>query len=181
MDWGLPMTAALTVLYVLAARASGMATVYQTLTMMLPPGGKLLWATSLIGWLLVPAIIGGFAGHVIAQRISSVKSISTRTLFRQRRLRQRLRLPGLIDDLAQYFHGNHSQQELVDAWVRVAHRNDWARAQDHCEVFVRDLMSTQQYAHLDRRECLRQAQNTSLLVLKVSGRSGRCVVCEQRR
>lgn len=181
LDWGLPMLAALGVLYLFAARAAGPDEVYRTFTLIVPPDGALLWIASLIGWLLVPAIIGGFAGHVIAQRISSVKAISTRTIFRRRTLLQRLRPPGLIDDLAGYFHGTHAQQGLADAWVRIAHRNDWARAQDHWEVFVRDLMSTQQYAHLDRHECLRQTQNTSLLVLTVAGTAGHCIVCERRR
>ncbi|MEU9439340.1 DUF6313 family protein [Streptomyces sp. NPDC048304] len=182
LDWGLPMVACLIVLYVYAVRAESPSAVYRVFTLIDAPKHVLLWVASLIGWLLVPAIIGGFAGHVIAERISRVKAISTSTLFQQRRLRQRLRLPGLIDDLRSYFHGSLAQQGFVDAWVRVAHRNDWTRAQDHWEVVIRDTMSTQQYAHLDRHECLRQAQNTSRMTLLVTARTaGTCIVCERRR
>ncbi|MFC8451904.1 DUF6313 family protein [Kitasatospora sp. NPDC057223] len=181
IDWCLPMAAALFALYLFAVRTASPGGVYRTLTLIDPPKHLPLWLASLVGWLLVPAILGGFAGHVIAQRISRVKSVSTRTLFRRRPMGQRLRPPGLIDDLVPYFHGSYGEQDFVDAWVRVAHRNDWARAQDHWEVFVRDMMSTQQYAHLDRHECLRQVRNASLITLKISGRSGLCIVCEKRR
>ncbi|MFB6891138.1 DUF6313 family protein [Kitasatospora sp. NPDC056327] len=181
IDWCIPMAAALGVLYVFAIRAASPSGVYRAFTLIDSPQHALLWATSLVGWLLVPAIIGGFAGHVIAQRINKVKSISTQTLFRRRRIGQRLKPPGLIDDIFAYFHGSYAEQDFADAWVRVAHRNDWVRAQDHWEVFVRDMLSTQQYAHLDRHECLRQVQNVSLIALRVSGRSGLCIVCEKRR
>ncbi|WTO36798.1 DUF6313 family protein [Streptomyces achromogenes] len=182
LDWGLPMAVCLGALYVFAVRAESPSGVYRAFTLIDAPRHVLLWLASLVGWLLVPAIIGGFAGHVIAERISRAKSISTHTLFRQRKLRQRLRPPGLIDDLSAYFHGTVAQQDFVDAWVRVAHRNDWVRAQDHWEVFVRDTMSTQQYAHLDRHECLRQVQSAAKMVLRVTARScGLCLVCERRR
>lgn len=182
LDWGLPMAAGLVLLYVFAARAESPSAVYRTFTLMDAPKHVLLWVASWLGWLLVPAIIGGFAGHVIAERINRVKSISTSALFRKRRLRQRLRLPGLIDDLRPYFHGTYAEQSFVDAWVRIAHRNDWLRAQDHWEVFIRDTMSTQQYAHLDRHECLRQTQNTTKMTLLVTAQlTGACIVCERRR
>ncbi|MEU3411275.1 MULTISPECIES: DUF6313 family protein [unclassified Streptomyces] len=182
LDWGLPLLVCLGALYFFAARAESPSGVYRVFAMIDAPRHVLLWLASLVGWLLVPAIIGGFAGHVIAERISRAKSISTHTLFRRRRLRQRLRPPGLIDNLAAYFHGTVPQQDFVDAWVRVAHRNDWARAQDHWEVFVRDTMSTQQYAHLDRHECLRQVQSAAKMALRVTARSsGLCIVCERRR
>ncbi|WP_371555605.1 DUF6313 family protein [Streptomyces longwoodensis] len=182
LDWGLPIAVLLGALYIFAARAESPSEVYRVFTLIDAPQHVLLWLASLVGWLLVPAIIGGFAGHVIAERISRAKSISTHTLFQQRKWRQRMRPPGLIDDLASYFHGTHAQQDFADAWVRVAHRNDWSRAQDHWEVFVRDAMSTQQYAHLDRHECLRQVQNTARMTLRVLARShGLCIVCERRR
>jgi hypothetical protein len=181
LDWGLPITLCLTVLYVFAVRATSPSSVYRVFTLIDAPKHWLLWAASLVGWLLVPAIIGGFAGHVIAERISRVKQISTNTLFQQRKLGQRLRPPGLIDNLSAYFHGVYARQDFVDAWVRVAHRNDWVKAQDHWEVYVRDMMSTQQYAHLDRHECLRQAQNTGKMALGFTARTGLCIVCERRR
>ncbi len=176
------MTAGLTFLCIYAIRAESPSDVYRVFTLIDAPKHIHLWIASLLGWLLVPAIIGGFAGHVIAERINRVKSISTNTLFLQRKVRQRLRLPGLIDDLTPYFHGTHPQQGFVDAWVRVAHRNDWPRAQDHWEVFIRDTMSTQQYAHLNRHECLSQAQGTGWMTLLMTARlAGTCIVCERRR
>ncbi|MFJ3900407.1 DUF6313 family protein [Streptomyces sp. NPDC090025] len=181
LDWGLPMAVVLAVVYVMGARATSPSQVYQFFTLIHEPDGRKAWIASLIGWLLVPAIIGGFAGHVIAERINRVKSVSTATLFRRRRMKDRLRLPGLIDDLGPYFHGTYARQDFVDGWVRIAHRNDWVKAQDHWEVYVRDLMSTQQYAHLDRHECLRQAQNTGKMALGVTARMGACVVCDRRR
>ncbi|MFE3038025.1 DUF6313 family protein [Streptomyces canus] len=181
IDWGVPMLAGAIALYVYAATSTSPSEVYRAFTLMDPPNTDILWAPSLIGWLLVPAIIGGFAGHVIATRIGSAKSISTETLFRQRRMGQRLKPPGVIDDLRGYFHGSIAQQDFVDAWVRVAHRNDWDRAQDHWEVFVRDMVSTQQYADLDRHECLRQAQGSSRLALLMTAQVGLCLVCERRR
>ncbi|MEV0530389.1 DUF6313 family protein [Kitasatospora sp. NPDC050463] len=181
VDWGIPMVTGLGVLCLFAARAGGASSVYRTFTLIDPPEHVLLWVASLLGWLLVPAIIGGFAGHIIAQRISSVKAISTDSMFRRRPLSRRLRPPGLIDDLGPYFHGSYGRQEFVDSWVRVVHRNDWTLAQDHWEVYVRDLMSTQQYAHLDRHECLRQAQNAGRIVLMFTGRTGDCIVCDRRR
>lgn len=181
IDWGIPMAVGAILLYVYAARSTSPSEVYDAFTLIEAPEGLLLWVPSLIGWLLVPAIIGGVAGHVIATRISNSKSISTQTLFRQRTLGQRVRPPGRIDDLRPYFHGAFAQQYFVDVWVRVAHRNDWDRAQDHWEVFIRDMLSTQQYAHLDRHEGLRQAQGAARLTLAVTARVGQCIVCERRR
>ncbi|MFG2549967.1 DUF6313 family protein [Streptomyces sp. NPDC048581] len=181
IDWGTPLLGGAAVLYVYAARSTSPSEVYKAFTLIEPPERFSLWASSLIGWLLVPAIIGGVAGHVIATRISSAKSISTETLFRQRTLGQRLKPPGRIDDLRPYFHGSVPQQYFVDVWVRIAHRNDWDRAQDHWEVFIRDMLSTQQYAHVDRHEGLRQAQGTARLTLAVTARVGHCIVCERRR
>nr|QIZ01696.1 hypothetical protein HEP87_23895 [Streptomyces sp. S1D4-11] len=183
LDWGLPMAAGVVVLSIYAARAESPSAVYRVFALLDPPPDRpLLWVASVLGWLLVPAIIGGFAGHVIAERISRVKSISSDALFRQRKMSQRLRPPGLIDDLKSYFPGTYAREDFIDAWVRVAHRNDWARAQDHWEVFVRDTMSTQQYAHLDRNECLRQAQYSGRIALLFTARlAGTCIVCERRR
>ncbi|MCC9690220.1 MULTISPECIES: DUF6313 family protein [Streptomyces] len=181
IDWGIPITVVAVAVYIYAARTTSPSQVYKAFTLIDPPNRFALWLPSVLGWLLVPAIIGGVAGHVIAQRISSVKAISTEKLFRQRTLGQRLKPPGLIPDLQTYFHGTYAQQNFVDAWVRVAHRNDWSRAQDHWEVFIRDMLSTQQYAHLDRHECLKQAQDTAHLALVITAQAGICIVCERRR
>nr|WP_240449443.1 DUF6313 family protein [Streptomyces harenosi] len=183
IDWGLPVALTLTVLFLSAAltREATPSDVYHVFTLIDEPKHLLLWLASVAGWLLVPAIIGGFAGHVITTRIQRTKSTPAATLFQQRKLSQRLRPPGLIDDLAGYFHGTYAQKDFVDAWVRVAHRNDWTRAQDHWEVYVRDTMSTPQYAHLHRRECLRRAQESGRILLRFTGRAGRCIVCERRQ
>lgn len=91
LDWGLPIAVLLGALYIFAARAESPSEVYRVFTLIDAPQHVLLWLASLVGWLLVPAIIGGFAGHVIAERISRAKSISTHTLFQQRKWRQRMR------------------------------------------------------------------------------------------
>ncbi|WP_299530446.1 DUF6313 family protein [uncultured Streptomyces sp.] len=181
IDWGVPLVAGATALYVYAASATSPSSVYRSFTLIDAPAKLPLWLSSVVGWLLVPAVIGGVAGQVISQRISNVKATPTARLFRKRRWGQRLRPPGVIPDLRRYFHGTYAQQNFVDAWVRVAHRNDWSRAQDHWEVFVRDMLSTPQYAHLDRHECLKQAKDTAHLGLVITAQAGICIVCERRR
>lgn len=181
LDWGLPGAVAVGALYLCAARAASPTDVYKTFTLIDPPQHFLLWVASLVGWLVVPAIIGGVAGHVIAARIQSVKAITTSTLFQRRGWGARLRPPSRIDYLGAYFHGTLAEQDFVDAFVRIAHRNDWAQAQDHWEVVIKDTMSTQQYANLDRHECLRQAQDASRIHLRPAALLGLCVVCAARR
>ncbi|WP_318198909.1 DUF6313 family protein [Streptomyces sp. MCL20-2] len=181
IDWGVPLAFSATLLFVYAASATSAKAVYRAFTLIDPPDRLALWLPSILGWLLVPAIIGGVAGHIIAQRISSVKAISTERLFRRRTWGQRIKPPGRIPDLRGYFHGTYAQQNFVDAWVRVAHRNDWSRAQDHWEIFIRDVLSTQQFAHLDRHECLKQAKDTAHLALVITAQMGICIVCERRR
>ncbi|EDY42290.1 DUF6313 family protein [Streptomyces sp. SPB074] len=182
MDRALPMALFLGVLWFFAARyGGGGGEVYRVFTLLDDPvGHPLLWVASAIGWVAVPAIIGGAAGHVITQRIDRVKKQPSTRLFRRRRLKQRLRPPGVI--VRPYRYGTGSQQAFVDAYVRVAHRNDWARAQDHWEIYLRDTMSTQQYADLDRHECLRQARNVALMMLRIAALSGHghCIVCDRR-
>ncbi|MFH8679235.1 DUF6313 family protein [Streptomyces lydicus] len=181
IDWGLPFATGVTLLYVFAARAAGPGEVYRTFTLIDPPQHTLLWLASVIGWLAVPAVIGGVAGHVIATRIQSVKSISTSTLFQRRGWAARLRPPSRIDYLGGYFHGTLAEQVFVDAFVRVAHRNDWVKAQDHWEVIIKDTMSTQQFSKLDRHECLRQAQDATLIHMRPAALVGLCVVCVARK
>ncbi|MFI8438802.1 DUF6313 family protein [Streptomyces sp. NPDC079020] len=183
IDWGIPFAAGVTLLFFYAARADGAGGVYKVFTLIDPPDHVLLWVASLVGWLLVPAIIGGVAGHVIATRIQSVKAIPTSTLFKQRTLGQRLKPPTQIDYLGHYFRGSSSDadKDFVNAFVRVAHRNDWQEAQDHWEVIIRDTMSTPQYADLDRHECLRQAQDMTRIHLRPAALLGQCLVCHARR
>ncbi|MDT0411489.1 MULTISPECIES: DUF6313 family protein [unclassified Streptomyces] len=184
VDRAIPMALLLAALWFFAARYDGGGgEVYRVFTLLdKPVGHPLLWIASAIGWVAVPAIIGGAAGHVITQRIDRVKKQPSNRLFRRRGLKQRLTPPGVIDDLRPYRYGTGSQQAFVDAFVRVAHRNDWQRAQDHWEVYLRDTMSTQQYADLDRHECLRQARNVALIALRVAALSGNghCIVCDRR-
>ncbi|MGW9041273.1 DUF6313 family protein [Streptomyces lydicus] len=181
IDWGLPFATGVTLLYVFAARAASPSEVYRTFTLIDPPQHTLLWLASVIGWLAVPAVIGGVAGHVIATRIQSVKSISTSTLFQRRGWVARLRPPSRIDYLGGYFHGTLAEQVFVDAFVRIAHRNDWVKAQDHWEVIIKDTMSTQQFSKLDRHECLRQAQDATLIHMRPAALVGLCVVCVARK
>lgn len=180
LDWGVPFALVVATLGVFAARAESPSDVYKVFTLMDPPEHILLWFASLIGWLMVPAIIGGVAGHVIATRIKSVKAIPTVALYRRRKMGQRMRPPSRIDYLGTYFNGAAAGQDFVDKFVRIGHRNDWGKAQDHWEVVVRDTMCTQQYAQLDRQECLRQAQDMSRIHLRVSALVGRCRVCESQ-
>ncbi|MEU5210436.1 DUF6313 family protein [Streptomyces sp. NPDC020742] len=181
IDWGLPFAAVITVLYVFAARAASPSEVYRTFTLIDAPRHTLLWLASVIGWLAVPAVLGGVAGHVIATRIQSVKSMATSTLFQRRSWGARLRPPSRIHFLGSYFHGTLAEQVFVDAFVRIAHRNDWVKAQDHWEVIIRDTMSTQQFAKLDRHECLRQAQDATLIHMRPAALVGLCVVCVARK
>ncbi|MGW1379662.1 DUF6313 family protein [Streptomyces sp. NPDC002446] len=181
IDWGLPFAVGISLLYVFAVRAASPSAVYRTFTLIDAPEQTLLWLASVIGWLAVPAVIGGVAGHVIATRIQSVKSISTSTLFQRRGWAARLRPPSRIDHLGAYFHGTLAEQVFVDAFVRIAHRNDWDKAQDHWEVIIRDTMSTQQFSKLDRHECLRQAQDASLIHVRPAALVGLCVVCVARK
>ncbi|MFE0374150.1 DUF6313 family protein [Streptomyces inhibens] len=181
IDAGLPFAAVITLLYVFAVRAASPGAVYRTFTLIDAPQHTLLWLASVIGWLAVPAVIGGVAGHVIATRIQSVKAISSSTLFQRRGWGDRLRPPSRIDYLGAYFHGTLAEQDFVDAFVRIAHRNDWVKAQDHWEVIIRDMMSTQQFSKLDRHECLRQAQDSTRIHMRPAALVGLCVVCVARK
>ncbi|WP_220377831.1 DUF6313 family protein [Streptomyces inhibens] len=181
IDAGLPFAAVIILLYVFAVRSASPSAVYRTFTLIDAPQHTLLWLASVIGWLAVPAVIGGVAGHVIATRIQSVKAISSSTLFQRRGWGDRLRPPSRIDYLGAYFHGMLAEQDFVDAFVRIAHRNDWVKAQDHWEVIIRDMMSTQEFSKLDRHECLRQAQDSTRIHMRPAALVGLCVVCVARK
>ncbi|MER7179240.1 DUF6313 family protein [Streptomyces hyaluromycini] len=181
LDWGVPTLTSLGLLYGLSAHWTSPSYTYQVFTLIHEPQHVVQWLSSIAGWLLVPAIIGGVAGHVISARIESVKNLRQQELFGRRTINDRLRPPGLIDHLGSYFHGTEPEQLFADAWVRMAHRNDWLRAQDHWEIVIRDTMCTKPYSHLDRRECLRQTQGTMRLVLLFDALGGTCLVCDQRR
>ncbi|MFF0159959.1 DUF6313 family protein [Streptomyces sp. NPDC005263] len=186
IDLGVPVVAVLALAWVLAARAETPLDVYQAVTLMDSPERKWLWLLSLIGWLLVPAIIGGVAGEVIANRIKNVKSLPTGKLYQRRTLGQRMRFPYLIDDLTRYVHANPAtligagKREFVYVFVRVAHNNNWRLALNHWEIAVRDAMCTEEYAQLDRHECLRAAQSFALIHLRPPAVYGLCRVCNAR-
>ncbi|MER5864755.1 DUF6313 family protein [Kitasatospora sp. NPDC002040] len=179
IDWGVPQVLVLGTGYVLVAvHRLGWSKTYNAATMMTPPDGRSAWPVSLVGWLLVPAIIGGLAGHVIATRITSVKAVSTTALFRRRTLADRLRPPRLITDLGAGFPTPDGQ--FLDAFVRLAHHNDWRTAQDHWEIVVRDVMCTAEFADLDRTDSLRLAESLSRAQLWLGALAGTCVVCRRR-
>jgi len=187
IDWGLPSAALLALIWIAAAFSSSPSDAYGAVTLMNPPRPRWLWVLSLIGWILVPAIIGGVAGEVIATRIKNVKSLPMAKMYRRRGLGQRIRFPYLIDDLTLYVHADPTtivgagQQEFVDVFVRIAHNNNWRLALNHWEIAVRDAMCTEEFAQLDRHECLRAAQSFARIHLRAPAvMRGRCRVCKAR-
>ncbi|MFJ9011786.1 DUF6313 family protein [Streptomyces canus] len=187
IDWGVPGAALLALIWVLAARAKTPLDVYQAVTLIESPQQHWLWLLSLVGWLLVPAIIGGVAGEVIATRIKNVKSLPTAQLYRRRTLGRRIRLPYLIADITRYARADlttpegAAQRLFVHAFVYVAHNNDWQLALDHWEIAVRDAMCTEEYAQLDRHECLLAAQSFAHVHLGVPAvMRAQCRVCKAR-
>ncbi|AJE84626.1 MULTISPECIES: DUF6313 family protein [Streptomyces] len=179
IDWGVLILVVVAAVWVAAGFAWGWAPAYRVFTLIESPVHGLPWAASVIGWLLVPAIIGGVAGHVIATRIRSVKEISPNNLFKKRTWADRRRLPSLITKLGALFHKSE-QQQFLDAYVRIAHRGDWPEAQDHWEIVVRDALCTAEFADLDRTEALRLAESLCRELAWLLALSGRCLVCEAR-
>ncbi|MFG3064804.1 DUF6313 family protein [Streptomyces sp. NPDC048231] len=185
IDYGLPFLVILVITWVFAARVTdpkdgreGFVGVYKAFTLIDPPHHFWLWAASVLGWLMVPAIIGGFAGHVITARIESAKQMSSNFLYRRRTLGDRLRPPGKIAPLSSYINKSVPDQHFVDVFVRVAHRNYWDMAQDHWEIMVSDTMSTVEFAELDRHESLRRAEDQNRMTASLSAVFGLCAVCE---
>ncbi|MFE6131306.1 DUF6313 family protein [Streptomyces sp. NPDC056437] len=169
------------ILYIYATRSTSYSEVYKTFTLIDPPHHVLLWIASLIGWLLVPAIIGGVAGHIIATRIQSAKQLSTSGLYRKRTFGEVVRPPGLIAYLGSHYNKRPELHFFLDGFVRKAHRNHWSVAQDHYEVLVRDTMCTVEFAELGRRDCLRLAEDMNSIHLRIAAVSGKCVVCDARQ
>ncbi|UWE08594.1 DUF6313 family protein [Actinacidiphila bryophytorum] len=181
VDWGIPMAVVVSVVYVFAVRSRGADAVYRTFTLIDAPDHTLLWIASLTGWLLVPAIIGGIAGHVIAARIQNVKELPDSDMFKRRTLAERLRPPDRIHLLADYFAKGPAEQDFVDLFVRTVHRNHWRLAQDHWEILVRDHMRTDDFAPLGRIDCLRQAHSTAKVTVVAPSTIGVCPVCAVRQ
>ncbi|MEU6550156.1 DUF6313 family protein [Streptomyces sp. NPDC046915] len=188
IDYGLPFLVLLVITWVFAARVTdpkdpkhgreGFVGVYKAFTLIDPPQHFWLWAASILGWLIVPAIIGGFAGHVITARIESASQLSSSYLYRRRTLVDRLRPPGKIALLSEYINKSMPDQHFVDVFVRIAHRNYWELAQDHWEIMVSDTMSTVEFAELDRHESLRRAEDQNRVTASLAAVFGFCAVCE---
>ncbi|MFJ6703095.1 MULTISPECIES: DUF6313 family protein [unclassified Streptomyces] len=192
IDYGLPFLAVLFITWLFAARVTvlnnkgklekeGFGGVYRAFTLMDAPQHFWLWSASILGWLIVPAIIGGVAGHVITARIESAKQMSSSFLYRRRTIGQRLRPPAPITALGSYINKSVPDQHFVDVFVRIAHRNFWDIAQDHWEVMVSDTMSTVDFGELDRHESLRRAEDQNRMTASLAAVFGLCAVCEAQR
>ncbi len=143
-------------------------------------GRKTIWLVSIIGWLFVPAVVGGFAGHVISSRIEGYTHVSNSS-YKKKSIRQRLAPPPAIPWLGRYHLGNTSDREFVDLFVRQAHLNNWQTAQDHWEIAVSDLMNTKQYAEMGRGETSRSAVSGAQMMLRPDAVFNRCMICDVRR
>ncbi|MGV9644783.1 DUF6313 family protein [Streptomyces sp. NPDC003514] len=76
IDWGVPIALIIGVVWVVGAGRSekGWSGIYRVFTLVDPPAHAVAWGASVLGWLLVPALIGGVAGHVIAARCSGSRT-----------------------------------------------------------------------------------------------------------
>ncbi|WP_053846491.1 DUF6313 family protein [Streptomyces sp. NRRL B-24085] len=183
IDWGLLLGGAVLVTWIYSALRSGLgwAEVYRVFTLIdEPPHHLTAWLASVIGWLVVPALIGGVAGHVIATRMQRVKDIATNNLFQRRTWGQKFLPPGRITYLGARFGKSPADQQLLDTYVRVIHRGDWIAAQEHWEVLVRDVMCTAELADLHRREALEAAESFAEAVLWMPSFKDKCLVCVAR-
>ncbi|WP_018531111.1 MULTISPECIES: DUF6313 family protein [unclassified Streptomyces] len=182
IDWGVPIALLVGCVWVFGAGRSekGWSGIYRVFTLIDRPAHMLSWGASVIGWLLVPALIGGVAGHVIATRMQRVKDIATNHLFQQRPLSRRLKLPGRIAFLESLHMKSAVDQEFLDRYVRRAHAGDWKKAQDHWEVLVRDVLCTVELADLDRTEALTSAESFARAVMWMTAYQDKCLVCTAR-
>ncbi|WP_254644997.1 DUF6313 family protein [Streptomyces sp. BV286] len=183
IDWGIPIGAGVLLVWTYSAVRSGLGgrKVYEVFTLIdEPPNHLTAWIASLIGWLLVPALIGGVAGHVIATRIQRVKDIATNNLFTVRPMSQRLRPPRLITLLGDLFNKSLEDQQVLDTYVRILHRGNWKTAQEHWEVLVRDIMCTAELADLHRADALEAAESISRQLVLLPAFKDICLVCAVR-
>ncbi|GGW51978.1 hypothetical protein GCM10010503_31160 [Streptomyces lucensis JCM 4490] len=182
IDWGIPIFLVIGFVWVFGAGRSekGWSGIYRVFTLIDRPVHVSSWGASILGWLLVPALIGGVAGHVIAARMQRVKEIATNQLFQRRGLKRRLKPPGRITFLESLHLKSAEDQEFLDRYVRRAHRGDWKKAQDHWEVLVRDVLCTVELAELDRNEALESAESVARAVMWVTGYQDKCLVCTAR-
>ncbi len=178
IDWGLLLAITVGAIYLIAAQLEEWVEAYKTVVHIQAPTTNWLWASSLVGWLLVPAIVGGVAGHVIASRIKSVKAISTASLFRKRKFKDRVKPLSRISWLGSYYHGDPHDFHFADCFVRQAHKNDWKLAQDHWEIMVADVMCTVEFSDFNRADSLRFAESFCKIQPRLLAMQGKCVVCD---
>jgi len=155
----------------------GFGEAYRNFTLLDPPRQAWLWLASILGWLVVPAIIGGFAGQVITARIESTKGLPANKMFLHRTLAERLRPPTQIDWLGGLATKTLADRFFVDVFVRMAHRSDWRLAQKHWEILIRDTLRTAELTDLDRHESMKQAQDRCRIDAIMAGLHGQCIVC----
>lgn len=142
------------------------------------------WTLSLIGWLAIPAIIGGTAGYIIHKRIDGyIHAVTARTYHsRWSRFKDKIKIPPRIPWLGDWHtHPHHYKREFVDKFVRVAHRNDWSKAQNHWELAVSAYLSTHASSDMTRGHRYSAAQGATRNVLYSAARRGKCPVCRARK
>lgn len=148
-------------------------------------GGSFFTAVplSIISWLAIPAIIGGTAGYIISRRIDGYTHKVTATVYRSRRsrLRDKITLPPRIPWLGDWHtHSHYYKRRFVNEFVRVAHGNDWVKAQNHWELVLAAYLSTQDVAGMTRRHRFSSAQGKTRQILYAAARRGKCPVCRAR-
>ncbi|GHB21488.1 hypothetical protein GCM10010306_012630 [Streptomyces umbrinus] len=182
IEWGIPIALVIGFVWVFGASRSekGWSGIYRVFTLIDRPEHGSSWSASILGWLLVPALIGGVAGHVIATRMQRVKEIATNHLFQQRGLRRRLKLPGRITFLESLYRTSTQDDDFLVRFVGLAHQGDWKKAQNHWEILVRDVLCTVELAELDRNEALASAQSFARAVMWMTGYQDKCLVCAVR-
>jgi hypothetical protein len=182
IDWGIPIALVIGFVWVFghSRDEKGWSGIYRVFTLIDRPVHESSWGASILGWLLVPALIGGVAGHVIAARMQRVKEIASNHLFQQRGLRRRLKLPGKITFLESLHLKSAEDEEFLNRYVRRAHLGDWKKAQNHWEILVRDVLCTVELAELDRNEALDSAESFARAVMWMTGYQDKCLVCTVR-
>ncbi|WP_433890713.1 DUF6313 family protein [Streptomyces sp. CA-111067] len=185
IDAGIPVSFVIILTWAWAAHSigggwhGGWLGTYESFTLIENPSHLSTWISSTIGWLIVPALIGGVAGHVIATRISRAKDATSVNLFKRRGFLRRISLPPRISLLRKLL-SDAARKDFVIIFVRDAHSNDWGKAQDHWELMVSHLMSTGEFAKFYREECHGVAQDTIILTLLTPILRGICPVCRAR-
>jgi hypothetical protein len=185
IDWGLfvvVVSVALSTVYVIWTDAS-LTDLFDlwAVDSKTPPNSAVAWMITIIGWLAIPAIIGGFAGHVISQRITRSRGLPDHRMYRRSAVREIGKPPFLIDKIDNWHLGSPADQIVVHSFVRILHRNDWTKARDHWEIAIKDIMSTSAYDQHTRAQALTQARNNLrpwVVLLASYGRP--CPVCRAR-